>query len=65
MGSGSDYRNRNRAGTCDGKVPLTWALAVEIAGRQGNRDKRRKIYHCPFCRAWHLGGSTKRIRRVK
>lgn len=65
MGGQWEYRNRDRNGSCEGKVPLTWALAVEIAGRQGNRAKRRMIYHCRFCRAWHLGGLSKRIRRVK
>lgn len=60
-----DSPNDSRAGSCEGKVPLTWARVVEIIGRHGNRDKRRQPYHCRWCRAWHLGGKIRKIRRVK
>ncbi len=49
---------------CEGKKPLTWALAVEIVGREGNRAKKRNIYHCPFCRAWHVGSPMRKFRRT-
>ena len=40
---------------CDGKKPLTWALVVQIKKR--NPHKKWSQYHCPFCRAWHLGSN--------
>ena len=41
---------------CDGKEPLTFERAREIAAR-GRKGMRRAPYHCTHCGAWHLGQS--------
>ncbi len=54
----------DRAAMCDGKAALTYLQAVAILGRRGERTKRRSMYHCRFCRAWHVGRKPKKIRTV-
>lgn len=51
----------DRAAMCDGKAPLTWSQALLILSRRGERTKRRAMYHCRFCRAWHVGRRPKKI----
>lgn len=53
-----------RAAMCDGKDPLTWAQAIGILRRHAEREKRRSMYRCRFCRAWHVGRKPKKIRIV-
>lgn len=53
-----------RAAMCEGKAPLTWCEAIAILARYRSREKRRSLYHCPMCRAWHLGRHPKKIRRA-
>ena len=52
----------NSDAQCTGKAPLTWAVAVNLLARDKWRDRKRSLYHCPICRAWHLGGKRKKIR---
>lgn len=54
----------NSDAKCTGKAPLTWAVAVNLLARDKWRDRKRSLYHCPICRAWHLGGKRKKIRRA-
>lgn len=49
---------------CQGKEAMTWAVAKAVMDRMpsGMPRKKRHAYHCPHCRAWHVGG-VKRIKR--
>lgn len=55
MGKRWGARPADKAAMCDGKAPLTWAQAQTIMRRRSAREKRQQPFHCPFCRAWHLG----------
>lgn len=39
---------------------------IEYHLNRGTLDRigKRSLYHCPICRAWHLGGKRKKIRRA-
>jgi hypothetical protein len=46
----------HRASACQGKVKFsTYAQAREIAVRGTRRGKPREVYHCTYCRWYHLG----------
>jgi hypothetical protein len=49
-------RPTRRTFICEGKEVLTFHIAQKLA-RDMRRRGRLKIeaYHCPFCRAWHVG----------
>ena len=61
-----DHPNDSPAGGCIGKAALTWARAQEIVSRatEVSKGRKRRAYHCRFCRAWHIGGNPKKIRRA-
>lgn len=59
----SQVRRNIPEAVCIGKIALSWAQAVDVINRESNRDKNRQAYHCPICRAWHLGRKPKKIRR--
>lgn len=48
--------------SCYGKEALTWAQAKAVLER--TPDRKRGIYHCRFCRAWHVGRRLKAVRRL-
>ena len=41
-------------------INAAWAAAVRLAAEAGDRYLR--AYRCEFCRAWHVGHSSKRYR---
>ena len=45
---------------CHGKDPLSWAQARHILDRVTHKRKSITAYHCPVCRAWHVGNAPKR-----
>lgn len=56
-------RDEDRAAMCDGKPALTWAQVRAVQERI--RRKRAAVaYHCPACRAWHVGSPMKRAKRT-
>lgn len=45
---------------CHGKEPLTWAHAKAILDRTPRKGRKKVAYHCPICRAWHVGSPIMR-----
>lgn len=45
---------------CEGKEPLTPAIARKVARRQRrNKGSKSQAYKCPFCPHWHVGRAQK------
>ena len=57
-------READRAAICTGKDPLTWAQAKGILDRTPRKGRTITAYHCPVCRAWHVGNPPK-VKRPK
>lgn len=53
------------AATCTGKDGLTWAQAKGILDRRSAKERGFVAYHCPICRAWHVGSPPRKQRRWK
>lgn len=49
-----------RAAMCNGKTPLEWAQAKAILDRTPRKGRTKTAYHCPVCRAWHIGGPLRK-----
>lgn len=53
--------NGSREAMCDGKRPLRWVDAKAILDRP--RRRKQVAYHCPVCRAWHVGNPMRKGRQ--
>jgi len=47
---------------CAGKDPLTWAQAKAILERTPRKGHKKTAYHCPLCKAWHIGNPLRKKR---
>lgn len=54
--SGTDT---GRAAMCQGKKALRFADAKAVLDR---RRRKTVAYHCPVCRAWHVGNPMRKDR---
>jgi hypothetical protein len=61
---GQVRRADDRLAICEGKSPLTWAQAKGILDRTPRKGRTITAYHCPVCRAWHVGNPPK-VKRPK
>lgn len=59
-----DGNQEARAAMCEGKPALTWAKVVAVKARMGRR-RAAVAYHCPVCRAWHVGSPMKREKKTR
>lgn len=53
------------AAMCVGKEGLTWVQAKAILDRTPRKGRTKTAYHCPVCKAWHLGSPMRKRKRWK